>query len=211
MLRGAAPPVSLTTWYAGATMVPMADRRPYRCPRCETLLTVAQTISVQKWWPNVKCRECNNLLDIYSVKVDLLPSCERFLTDETVLKTQWHHSTYRKDWHNDVLNSPEYPIVHLGTYQAAEARARDIQDRPVWEMKYRFVVRLKKDATIDPEVLEDVDEWDDSAALYNYDVTRYVNRFESPGSVSLLAKPDAFTVIRVFEKERELQDEHVGS
>lgn len=182
----------------------MADRRPYACPRCESLLTATQVKKIDEWLGSQTCRSCGKKeLDLYTVKVLVLPSCERFFIDEAVFKTQWHHSTHLKNWHTAVLTSPDKPTVHLGTHAAAEARARDNKDRPIWEIRYRFVVKINKDATIDPEVHEDMDEWYESWELYPYDITRYVNRFETPGSVSLLANPNVLTVVRAFERERE--------
>lgn len=188
----------------------MADKRVFRCPRCNNLLTASQTKRLLKWnWvlEGDACRTCGlKDIDIYSVGVDILPSSERFFVDETVYKTLWHHTTARKNWIHDVLTHHDKPAVHLGTYYAARARAVDTRDDYREDMKWRYVVRLDRDATIDPVVQNDIDEWGISYEEYNYDITRYINRFESPGSVSLLVNPRKIKIVKRIEvTEREMR------
>jgi len=59
-----------------------------------------------------------------------------------------------------------------------------------------FKLRISPEATIDPEIWEDQeDSWEVAMVDYEYDVTRYVNMWESPGSISLLVKPTVIDLV----------------
>ena len=165
--------------------------RNLRCPACSELLTSAQHKALRSWTSEVECSRCGmSRMNIYDVDVDIQKGCEKYLDDDVVRKVKWHHTTNAYDWLDQVQNAWEKPIVHVGTFQAAMARSRDIKGNTVRTSRYRHVVRISEDATIDPVVQEDQDYWMNSWEEYKFDVTRYVNRFESPGSISLLVNPN---------------------
>lgn len=115
------------------------------------------------------------------------------------------------------------PFVHLGVIDAAIDRKAHISEERMRVPKfYLFTVRLKADVEVAPSILIDADNhfpttpeqadekasWEKPdawrgrvASQFSYNdfsrhgVTRYVNQFESPGTVSLLAHASAFEVV----------------
>lgn len=91
----------------------------------------------------------------------------------------------------DVLNADPIPIVHVGSRYSAEQRAAHMGT-----YDNLFKLRISPEATIDPEIWEDQeDSWEVAMVDYEYDVTRYVNMWESPGSISLLVKPTVIDLV----------------
>lgn len=120
-------------------------------------------------------------------------SSKKFYQQEEVYKANWHHTTFRKNWLEAMQDLLITPALHVGTYEAAMARTEIVP------ASYRYVVRVRRDAIIDPEVQPDFNHWPDSGRHLRYAVTRYVNRYESPGSISLLVLPRALELVTCYQ------------
>lgn len=116
-----------------------------------------------------------------------------------------HRARNRSWWHSS--NEPNLLLsgpVHLGSRRAAEDRsARSLDHARANEIsvtRYLYEITLNKDARIAPDVMVEVVGSDHSHALHlltDWDVVRYVNRAEAPGSVSLFVSSDAVRDIRL--------------
>lgn len=129
--------------------------------------------------------------DMYGdFQVKVLPSSSKFMRSGEIPGSIWWHSTNRFRWMSDILESPSMPIVHVGSRYAALDRAKHEK------YSHLFKVRVDFNTSIDPEIRHDIcDGWSPYAEDWDYDVTRYVNMWESPGSISLLVKPTSVTVV----------------
>lgn len=114
----------------------------------------------------------------------------------------WYHVTSMENWHETLLDTeinPVTPLVHVGTLKAALERMEYFVANHWDEQSYHlYAVTLKEGARLDPNIYDDEDKWPSevgySILFRKYSTFRYVNKFESPGSISLLADPRDFTV-----------------
>lgn len=131
-----------------------------------------------------------------------------FYDTDVTLNSHWYHATASEDWFNAITNANPLPMVHIGTKFAAESRARVMRDSIPHRGKQWWIYQLsiKPGTDIAPLVLDDFNgdapETSDQAEqhlLYAENgVTRYLNRYESVGSISLLANPHCLVVVDKF-------------
>lgn len=133
---------------------------------------------------------------ILAEDVPLVVDTNRTLTDN------WWHSSDEADL---VLHGP----IHLGSRRAAEDRSVRTLDHAreigISATRYLHRITLREDASIAPHVMIEIVGSDHTHALRlleEWDVVRYVNRTEAPGSVSLLASSSAVSAIRVESSTR---------
>lgn len=91
-----------------------------------------------------------------------------------------------------MLDADPIPLVHIGTRYSALDRAKHAG------ADYLYRLRVDPLATIHPLISKDkFDDWNEREGLstFHYDIYRYTNMWESPGSISLLVKPTAITVV----------------
>lgn len=173
-------------FYADSTM---------RCLECDSYITHRQEDAIVRFLETDErgCYGCGAKLYHHTVAVDIRPTSERFLDAANVKNSIWYHATYRKDWINDLLNGREgnsYPLVHLGTKEAAVTILSDRYiHRDDWI--YFYSVRLAPTAVVDPMLYEDENMWPNRTDNLesNANTFRYVNRYEATGSISLLMDP----------------------
>lgn len=148
--------------------------------------------------------------------------------DDTARDTDWYHITTRDTWGDDIRSesSPHQPFIHVGSLEAAQRRMRDLiaqhhvngETTPIPKF-YGYRVQISADAPLSPHVLPDFDNAapssahqalkrmkqypDDYEEFYGsyelYGATRYVNEYESHGSISLIVNPEAIEVLERFE------------
>lgn len=156
----------------------------------------------------------------YHLKTELLvvPSSHHLLDIETAQDAVWFHSTNVSNWLERVqsglaseyfgMEDGEVPYVHVGTKEAAMDRANEIyadnygNDEETSDDAFMYQVRLKKDAVVSTHISEDTNDWfflveDKHKAKMEGDALRYVNRWESEGSISMLVDPNALELVSV--------------
>lgn len=172
---------------------------PLYCPKCRRQLTRREGREFQ-----------NN--GIYSIvcctgrvspRAKVLKSSQHLLDASKITAVNFYHTTTRETWHQDIYKSTSLH-VHIGTVQAADSNGRNKKT------PYRYKVRIKDDASVFPHILGDwecneIDQGilsgEDILPQYltykssPYDVYRYENIFESPGSISLLVNTRAMTIL----------------
>lgn len=139
--------------------------------------------------------------------VKVVESSLPFFDDMKVRETVWFHASRKKDWLDKVLSSYDIPVIHLGTRETALARVADYKyvnnvingGDEDW---FLYEVKLG-DGLLSPRV------WQDEDKLFPYtvnelinskmtaDFVRYVNRYETPGQISLMANPKYVSLLRV--------------
>ena len=190
------------------------------CHRCAAYFETDVTSDIQQ------CATCGKtcyggLLES-AIRYSDLP----FTDTENVRDATWFHITLSPEWDTDITEGDpgDFPLVHLGSMDAATARMNDLMnDDSLFGRKknaefYCYEIIINDDAAISPYIVSDMnDEAPESInsvkneSLYDtlgiteyeemYDeyelegITRYVNEVEARGSISLIAHPDSFTVV----------------
>ena len=180
------------------------------CPACKSFFTAAELedmcTSAGKATGVINCLYCGTKSTPRTAGLSIRQDSTHLLDETAVVNEFWYHATLMDNWHNKLLRMDSMPLVHLGTFDAALARAKDlssyIPDNPLWNV---YQVKISTDAAISPVIIDDDDTEAPSTEQKNKKfrsmgyqlngVTRYVNRFESEGSISLIANPRVFYVV----------------
>lgn len=161
---------------------------------------------------SLRCSSCgrylsNEELDQYILQT-ILPRCcakmcaepifymcadaEKFMDPMTVRTAEWFHATDRVNWMDDLMDNPidEVPLVHIGTRETAVTLMMD-KYKGATAPTYLYKVTMADDTALHSEIFSDENEWPEvvSDVRPEGNAYRYVNVWESTGSVSLLADP----------------------
>ena len=140
------------------------------------------------------CRSCGARLNPVDLNVHVKPSSAKFLRVDNVRSSYWYHATYVEDWANEV---PSDLALHIGTWQSANRRWMDVNsggqkfhDGNMYKLKLKPGVPILRSVVLD-------DHLDDTyiGSEHAGKVVRYVNMFESTGSISLIVRREHFDVI----------------
>lgn len=190
------------------------------CPTCDSAMTeAAWEKQINKAGLRMTCSACGvstvrwlGQLKNYTpdnAEIGVTAESEKFLDAETSRTSTWFHATTRENWFEGI-NESEDLLVHVGMKSTAEARIaqllrEDGGDYYLWE------IRLKETAQVNGAILDDKNEWpsrigdhfNDDYAGYSsdYEATRYVNRWETPGALSLLVQAGALEVVEMVKEK----------
>lgn len=176
------------------------------CPKCHRHLSLDEEKNVRDSMGRC-CGygvfESGNLLS--EGKLSLQKKSVPFLNEDGVRSARWFHATRRTNWYEGLFTNASPALAHLGDYDTAMERF-SIRSKPgeKWRM---YVVELLPTVTVSPEISADENVAAPQFARdlpykqYQGDVTRYINEWESIGSISLLATPDSFRVVNEVELE----------
>ena len=158
------------------------------CGTCDYRLTADEASLVQEWRV-VPCRNCGEDMRMdrnltFGVRADH----EHLLT---TTPTVWYHVTTRETWNE----TPETLYVHVGTPQTVawyagecfKAELRHGQTLNFWRVELSDEAQANTETTI----YRDDNDWPDFYSKSWGDPlwpVKYVNRFELPGSISLLTE-----------------------
>lgn len=162
------------------------------------------------------CKEYHNKTDLLVV-----PSSHHLLNAENAKDVIWYHATNVVNWLETVQSGAEsdffgtdagdVPYVHVGTKGAATDRGVELyadtedlyieQDQTI-QGAFMYAVKLKEDAVISSQISADTNNWfffvnSKTQAQMGADAIRYVNRWESCGSISMLVDPRALELVSV--------------
>ena len=158
------------------------------CGTCDYRLTVEQASLVQEWRV-VPCRNCGEGMRMDgNLTFDVRADHEHLLT---TTPTVWYHETTRETWNE----TPETLYVHVGTPQTVawyagecfKAELRHGQTLNFWRVELSDEAQANTETTI----YRDDNDWPDFYQKSWGDPkwpVKYVNRFELPGSISLLTE-----------------------
>lgn len=156
------------------------------CPKCGARVSRWAGWRIEKNDTNTYCCPCGEIFGLWSSDIWILPSSGKYLTKTKVIESKWYHSTYIQNWLGTVV---DYGVewVHVGTSLSARGRAKS-EDPEFY--KYKHTVKIKPKARISPRIYIDYSDWRPVEMLNDsYDVVRYINRWESVGSISLMVRP----------------------
>lgn len=186
------------------------------CPQCRTAITARQEEGFLNHSLRLDpCATCGKVIDNMTGTILVRRDNAMFLDAETARTATWYHATVRENWIDDLMECerraqpyPWYvpgetvPMIHVGTRQAAQDRAERLMERDQPNRMYMYTVRLRTDAPMSQYVVDDLPSAPDYAGYCDgkpeyskMGATRYVNRYESLGSISLLVNTTALEVV----------------
>lgn len=198
-----------------ATCQPMSAeaQSAFVCLGCDEPLSKTWERMLTKGFDSYQC-VCEEESMVDELDVHVLPSSFQFLDAGITRETVWYHSTKVENWAEEVSKlRPTFicgsnemlsvPYIHVGTLDAAMARFEDTNSESGW----LYEIRIKDEAVLAGEVYEDRNDWEQWVRTGFFegvledkkqcDVLRYVNRWESVGSISLIMDPRFMEVVKV--------------
>lgn len=198
-----------------ATCQPMSAeaKSAFVCLGCDEPLSKTWEKMLTKGFDSYQCI-CGDESMVDELDVHILPTSVQFLDNKTTRETVWYHSTKVANWAEEVSQlRPTFvcgsnemlsvPYVHVGTLDAAMARFEDTAAEAGW----LYEIRIKDEAFLAGEVYEDRNDWEQYVRTgffegifedkHRCDVLRYVNRWESVGSISLIMDPRFMEIVKV--------------
>lgn len=149
----------------------------------------------------VYCQKCDQYNDESEVGVKVVPSSAQYIKIAPTRQSYWYHSTYVDRWGEKYTEFGD--PIYLGTRNAAIRRYKDLASDPTFtkESGWLYKVKLKPRVKIHRYVLDD-DHLMPSTAEFQDRVVRYVNLFESVGSISLVTRADQFDIVDVVKLKK---------
>lgn len=140
---------------------------------------------------------CGEKSSIYTTGLKVLPEAVPFLQPDTIKETEWFHATRVEDWLHLIQSSPQRPYVHAGTKAAALQLAADqyFNGNPEHDEDiFLWKLTINPNAVIAEDIVDDESRWNRTVQKCSRehlggDIQRYLNRWESSGSISLLLDP----------------------
>lgn len=138
--------------------------------------------------------ECGTRLTLYDLVIVPTDSAvERMRVSPSSFR--WYHATQVPDWHNTVVMAGA--SVHVGEHTtsrdiALAAWYHEKEPQPFW----MYEVEIDPEAPVSPRVYRDMN---DDMIFPPDAVCRYVNRWESPGSLSLYLPAKFVKVVEVHK------------
>lgn len=189
-----------------------------RCRSCNNYLSKKVVDSIEE--QNSKIITCNScytsftwntnadyrgvFLPPYKVEIKTEEAHLLVSTDDVYSQT-WYHSTQIENWATEIKKAETF--VHFGTKEAALERLQLNNDWNKDNLEGEiYELRLKRSATISSTIHDDDNKFpellgegrDEPHRISKNKVSRYVNQWESPGSVSLIGNLDDFEIVRVI-------------
>jgi hypothetical protein len=191
-----------------------SSKSVYYCLDCNTQFPKSDEYTTPGW--KKRCEGCRELSEDGIVGHTLKPGEERFFEKEAVLESEWYHYTAQGDHWESFLapGNPKAKMIHLGSEDAALHRRSSTRGAIRGTEALRvYKVRLKQDAVVADNILQD-DPFNDRTAPLVADggiqkgilmsgVTRYVNDYEDPGSMSLMVNPELIEIVDLTELAHE--------
>lgn len=164
------------------------------------------------------CPSCDTVQTLEEYRVAVRAADAHLLDIDTARSAIWYHATTSPTWHQDMLNSADtecgdgtLAIAHLGTLKAAMERAYQVtnfesNNSAQW---WIYQVVLTDEAEMAEQIKGDENEdapctvGECETAGYSPSITRYINRYESVGSISLIANPAHIKVIATAVMKRD--------
>jgi hypothetical protein len=130
------------------------------------------------------------------------------LNKNYALSNTWYHATTSKQWYENILEASKikksYLFIHLGSKKAALDRAQiNFKNTPYYLYSINLLPRTKiaehimdDYATFWPEYVIEVENSarPEKIEFENANAFRYINRYEDPGSVSILTTPNMIKI-----------------
>lgn len=166
------------------------------CPIC----------SKEKLEKGIKPRDLSFNINESPIKVAY--ESRALLNKDRVLNNTWYHATTSKQWHKSILETSgtkkSYLFIHLGSKKAALDRAQiNFKNIPYYLYSASLLPRTKiAEHIMDdygilwPEYVIEVENSfrPEKIEFQKANAFRYINRYEDPGSISILTTPNMIKV-----------------
>jgi len=180
------------------------------CEWCDHYLTRGVLDGVDEF-DIVQCPACDECIEVNDQPVDIREGEMKYINDSVVRDSHWFHITTHANWIEGTQSAGV--MTHLGSRESAMDRLnhlvfRDAEKTATQEEQhyYLYEVALKPKVGITPGIMRDqVTSWPKKIAdikelrfkdfFKKGHVTRYMNIYEGPGTVSLLADPTSYTLV----------------
>lgn len=176
------------------------------CTACGAYLTLAAAAEVDEQ-DRLDCPNCEEELRLNSLPTDLRADQLRFTSAAAVRKAHWFHVSERENW--DGATKAAGVVTHLGSREAAlERMAQLVLQGAAGKQFYLHEVTLSSKTRVKAGIWHDQVHWPEEVGSFGNDgtgrgelgvgegqVQRYMNQYEGPGTVSLLADPGTYTLI----------------
>jgi hypothetical protein len=197
------------------------------CPECPGITTLtAVEYHSERNWAHVPCAHCGGDIHFGPAVMALREADDLVLDDQQACRVAWYHTSTDPGWPSDTYLMPQSAIdllasrmtpgevgrvrdtyetqaLHLGTYEAAiESMLRRMRDQDDGGAQFYLCrVALRRDGLTIEQGWRDENSVEASqitqSALGEADAIRYLNVRESPGSISLAARPGAVASVQV--------------
>jgi hypothetical protein len=194
------------------------------CEHCDGITPLtADTYHRERHHARIKCAHCPADIHYGPYAMTLRDADDPVLNDETALRAAWYHTSTAPGWptrnrpltpeqaefisrvtSDDVADSirqrHENQALHLGTYEAAiESMLRKMRDEDAGGAQFwLYRVALRDGTMIKPgyrnETFEDISQITQEE-LGDWGAIRYLNTWESPGSISLAVRPQSLAAV----------------
>jgi hypothetical protein len=197
-----------------------------KCEHCGgvTPLSASTYYREQGHSARIKCKHCPTDIHYGPNALALRDAGDPVLNDQVALDTAWYHTSTHSRWppsgqrmtpagtallrhgtSDDAADSVrerlENKALHVGTYEAAiESMLRKMRDEDMaGERFWLYRVELRRKVTIElgyrNETFEEVAQIT-QAELGDFGAIRYLNTWESPGSISLAVHPRSLAAVQ---------------
>lgn len=189
----------------------------FACPTCRETLSHQTVLAMKRIRSSeyVPCNHCGKAQKFDNLFVCIPETSASFLDAEVAKETVWFHATIVEEWLESVQTGGDFAIegdddplyVHCGTYEAA-ADIANLRLEEGAETVDIYEIRITDDAVMSPRIFKDENDWfynvtEASSRELNADVIRYANRWEAPGSISILADPRKLVQVSVTKVKKE--------
>lgn len=194
------------------------DSSVFACPSCFSVLSVedAKTIidgELHDELNVVECDACGDVFTAETMEVNVAPKSAKLLDAGHAKDSEWFHISDSANWLNDVTGDEGFiPYIHAGTLQSALDRYEAHKGKTAYLYKFR----LADVTAIDSTIYDDRNAWPEEVGFPctltdertgdGVDCLRYLNRWEDPGSISILLDPRLIVDISVVEYAGEPQE-----
>lgn len=184
------------------------DESAFVCPICDRAMNDREAQRLRDWM-DAPCGGCGHVFDMDNIALNVSPLSAPLLDKNEVKQRTWFHATNVQDWLSAVTEAKAY--VHLGSRDSALERESDIYHNQSEEWRkenpttsFLWEITIKPGAVVSDDVMPDENKWfstvsDCTTKHLGGDVQRYLNRWESAGSISLLADPSQIESVKVTQ------------
>jgi hypothetical protein len=191
-----------------------AGLSPFRCGACGNHIEKSAE-RFSSYWQDVPMLACNVCGGSQTGCITVTPSSAHLLQVEAVKESIWYHATYVDDWfekvstgHGMKRETGDFLYIHVGSENASRdlANSKYFTHPRDGEKIRLYQLKVKSDAILAVPIYNDIETWWDyssvtaeTKAAIGGDVVRYLNRWESPGSISLLVDARMLELVSVEE------------
>ncbi len=195
------------------------------CEHCGGITPLtADTYHRERHHAHIKCAQCPADIHYGPYAMTLRDADDPVLNDEAAIRAAWYHTSTVPGWPprgrpltpeqagflsrvtsddvaDSIRQSHEHQALHLGTYEAAiESMLRKMRDEDAGGVQFwLYRVALRDSTMIKPgycnETFEDISQITQEG-LGGWGAIRYLNTWESPGSISLAVRPQALAAVQ---------------